>query len=68
MTSKEGTELMYSMYGGVRFTNSLVSEPDSFQLGKTSEIKWVSRPVAELTEKKDAILEKWNALYASIYM
>ena len=68
MTSKEGTELMYSMYGGVRFTNSLVSEPDSFQLGKTGDIKWVSRPVAELTEKKDMLLEKWNELYASIYM
>ncbi len=67
MTSKEGTELMYSMYGGVRFTNSLVTEPETFQLGKTKDIKWVSRPVAELTEKKDALLAKWNDLYSKIY-
>ncbi len=67
MTSREGTELMYSMYGGVRFTNSLVTEPDTFQLGKTRDIKWVSRPVAELTEKKDELLAKWNTLYAQIY-
>lgn len=67
MTSKEGTEKMYEMYGGVRFTNALVDEPASFQLGKTKDIKWVDRPVEELTEKKDALLKKWNELYASVY-
>lgn len=67
MTSKEGTEKMYQMYGGVRFTNSLVTEPASFQLGKTKDIKWVDRPVEELTAKKDELLAKWNDLYARIY-
>ncbi len=67
MTSKEGTELMYSMYGGVRFTNATVTEPSTFQLGRTKDIRWVERPVAELTEKKDALLLKWNDLYARIY-
>lgn len=67
MTSKEGTEKMYAMYGGVRFTNSQVTEPDTFKLGKTKDIKWVSRPVSELTEKKDQLLAKWNDLYSKIY-
>ncbi|MCI7605298.1 MAG: extracellular solute-binding protein [Spirochaetales bacterium] len=67
MTSQEGTELMYSMYGGVRFTNAKVTEPDTFQLGKTKDIKWVDRPVEELTERKDELLAKWNDLYSKIY-
>ena len=67
MSSKEGTEQMYAVYGGVRFTNSLVTEPETFQLGKTKDIKWVERPVSELTEKKDELLAKWNDLYSRIY-
>ena len=58
---------MYSMYGGVRFTNAKVTEPDTFQLGKTKDIKWVDRPVEELTERKDELLAKWNDLYSKIY-
>lgn len=67
MTSKEGTEKMYASYGGVRFTNSTVTEPETFKLGKAKDIKWLDRPVDELTEKKDSILAKWNTLYAEIY-
>ena len=55
------------MYGGVRFTNGKVTEPDTFQLGKTKDIKWVDRPVEELTERKDELLAKWNDLYSKIY-
>lgn len=67
MTSKEGTEKMYAKYGGVRFTNTEVAEPDTFQLGRKKDIKWVTRPVDELTERKDDLLKKWNDLYATIY-
>ena len=67
MTSKEGTEMMFAKYGGVRFTNTLVTEPDTFKLGKRADIKWVTRPVDELTEKKDDLLKKWNELYAKNY-
>lgn len=67
MTSKEGTEKMYSVYGGVRFTNTEVVEPSTFELGKTKDIKWVDRPVDELTAKKDDLLRKWNDLYSKVY-
>lgn len=67
ITSKEGIERMYSVYGGIRFTNVNVAEPATFQLKPTKDIKWITRPVDELTEKKDALLAKWNDLYAKIY-
>ncbi len=61
--SAEGQSAMAEyMEGTLRFTNKNYKSPANAWLKDSSEIKWVVRPVAELTEKKAALLDKWNAL------
>lgn len=52
--------------GTLRWTNANYTSPDNAWLKDSSEITWVIRPVAELTEQKDALLTTWNEHLASI--
>lgn len=59
--SSEGqTRMAEYMEGTLRFTNKNYKTPENAWLPSSEDIKWVTRPVAELAEKKDALLEKWN--------
>jgi iron(III) transport system substrate-binding protein len=65
--SAEGqTALAAYQEGTLRYTNSGYTVPDNAWLPATSEIKWVDRDVTYLTENKDAILEHWNDLLATV--
>lgn len=50
----------------LRYTNANYEVPENAWLTPSSEIKWVDRDVQYMTENKDAILEHWNDLYASV--
>ena len=59
--SEEGQSRMAEyMEGTLRLTNANYKTPDNAWLKPSGDIKWVSRPVAELTEKKADLLAKWN--------
>lgn len=56
------TSMAEYMEGTLRFTNKNYVTPENAWLPSSEEIKWVERPVSELAEKKEAILEKWNEM------
>ncbi len=59
--SAEGQSRMAEyMEGTLRLTNANYKTPDNAWLKASSDIKWVARPVEELTEKKADLLAKWN--------
>ena len=61
--SAEGqTRMAEYMEGTLRFTNRNYETPENAWLPSSNDMKWVKRPVSELAEKKDALLEKWNNL------
>lgn len=63
--SAEGQSAMAAyQQGTLRYTNAGYTVPADAWLPATSEIKWVHRDVAYLTEHKPEILEHWNNLYA----
>ncbi len=65
--SPEGQTMMAEyMEGTLRFTNTKYTVPANSWLPDSSELKWVSRPVTELTENKEAILEHWNELLTEV--
>ena len=67
MASAEGqTARAASLQGSLRYTNAGYEVPEDALLTATSEIKWVERDVAYMTENKAAILDKWNALWAEV--
>ena len=65
LMSPEGQTELANRLQTLRFTNPK-AEYDIAWLPPDSEITWVDRDVAWLTEHKDEMLEKWNALYAEI--
>lgn len=60
------TALAAYQEGTLRYTNANYEVPENAWLTPSSEIKWVDRDVQYMTENKDAILEHWNDLYASV--
>ena len=63
--SAEGqTALAAYQQGTLRYTNANYESPENAWLKPASEITWVTRDVKYLTENKESILEKWNALWA----
>ena len=60
------TALAAYQQGSLRYTNAGYEVPEDALLTATSEIKWVERDVAYMTENKAAILDKWNALWAEV--
>ncbi|MBP3493196.1 MAG: extracellular solute-binding protein [Oscillospiraceae bacterium] len=65
--SAEGqTALAAAQEGTLRYTNAGYTNPDNAWLAPSSDIKWVVRDVAFLTENKAKILEKWNDLWAKV--
>lgn len=65
--SAEGqTALAAYQEGTLRYTNANYTVPENAWLPASSEIKWVERDVEYLTENKEAILEHWNDLYATV--
>ena len=66
--SAEGQTKESAILGGAaaRYTNLGYTGPDNWILPATEEIKWVVRPVAELTAQKSASLEHWKTIYASV--
>lgn len=65
--SAEGqTAMAKYMEGTLRLTNANYETPENAWLAPSSEIKWVSRPVQELTEKKEALLAHWNELLGKV--
>ena len=66
LMSPEGQADLANRLQTLRFTNPK-AEYDIAWLPADSEITWVDRDVAWLTEHKAELLEKWNALYAEIH-
>jgi len=65
--SAEGqTALAAYQQGTLRYTNAGYVVPENAWLPGSEEITWVTRDVKYLTENKTAILDKWNALWATI--
>jgi iron(III) transport system substrate-binding protein len=65
--SAEGqTAMAEYMEGTLRFTNANYEVPEGAWLVPSSEINWVSRPVAELTAAKADLLEKWNNMLGDV--
>lgn len=65
--SAEGqTAMAEYMEGTLRFTNAGYTSPDNAWLTPSSDITWVSRPVAELTEQKADLLAQWNELLGTV--
>lgn len=65
--SAEGQSAMAEyMEGTLRFTNANYATPANAWLKASGDIKWVVRPVAELTAAKDDILAHWNELQGKI--
>ena len=65
--SAEGqTAMAEYMQGTLRFTNTKMQVSEKSYIPDGNDLKWVTRPVAELTENKDAILEHWNELMAEV--
>jgi len=63
--SAEGqTALAAYQQGTLRYTNANYESPENAWLKPASEITWVKRDVEYLTANKEAILEKWNTLWA----
>lgn len=63
LCSAEGQSAMAEyMEGTLRLTNKNYKCPDNAWLEDSKNMAWVIRPVKELTEKKAALLDKWNAL------
>ena len=65
LMSAEGQDAIGAKLGTLRMTNSKATFETPY-LPKNEEIKWADRDVAWCTENKAAVLEKWNALWASI--
>ena len=64
--SAEGQSALAAAQGGtLRYTNKNYTVPENAWLAPSSDIKWVVRDVATLTEKKADILSKWNDLWAT---
>ena len=67
LCSAEGqTALAAYQEGTLRYTNANYEVPDNAWLTPSSEMKWVDRDVEYLTANKDAILEHWNDLWATV--
>ena len=67
LCSAEGQNRISELQEGtMRWTNSGWVAPEGAWLQPTSEIKWVERDVEYMTENKDAILEHWNELWATV--
>ncbi|MBR3874002.1 MAG: extracellular solute-binding protein [Clostridia bacterium] len=65
--SAEGqTALAAYQQGTLRYTNAGYTVPADAWLKPSSEITWVVRDVKYLTENKTAILDHWNALWATV--
>ena len=65
--SAEGqSALAAAQEGTLRYTNAGYKTPEKAWLAPSSDIKWVVRDVAFLTENKAKILEKWNDLWAKV--
>jgi len=65
--SAEGqTALAAYQQGTLRYTNAGYEVPENAWLKPSSEITWVVRDVKYLTENKTAILDHWNALWATV--
>lgn len=65
--SAEGQSAMAKyMEGTLRLTNASYVTPENAWLQASSEMTWVPRPVADLTEKKSALLEHWNQLLGTV--
>ena len=65
--SAEGQSAMAAyQQGTLRYTNAGYTVPADAWLPATSEIKWVHRDVAYLTEHKPEILEHWNDLIGNV--
>ena len=54
------------MEGTLRFTNTKYQLPEKSWLIDSSEITWVERPVAELTEHKQEIIDHWNEVKGTV--
>lgn len=65
MCSAKAQELLLENGLAVRGCNTTVDYPADM-LVPTDDIDWVARPVDQLVEGKEAILEHWNELYATI--
>jgi len=65
LMSPEGQKALGTRLETLRFTNPKADFEIPYLL-PSSEIKWVSRDIPWLTENKEAMLEKWNSLYAEI--
>ena len=52
--------------GTLRYTNDGYTAPEGAWLKPSSEMTWVDRDVEYLTANKDAILEPWNDLWATV--
>ena len=67
LCSAEGqTALAEYQEGTLRYTNAGYEVPANAWLTPSSEMKWVDRDVEYLTANKDAILEHWNDLWATV--
>ena len=65
--SPEGqTRMSEYMEGTLRFTNTKMKVSAKSWLPDSATLKWVPRPVAELTANKAQILEHWNSLLAEV--
>ena len=65
--SPEGqTAMAEYMQGTLRFTNTKMTVSEKSYIPDGNSLKWVTRPVAELTANKDAILEHWNESMAQV--
>ena len=65
--SAEGqTALAAYQEGTLRYTNAGYEIPEGAWLTPSSEITWAERDVEYLTANKEAILEHWNTLWASV--
>ena len=65
--SPEGQSAMATyMEGTLRFTNMKYQLPEKSWLIDSSEITWVERPVAELTEHKQEIIDHWNEVKGTV--
>ena len=63
--SAEGQTAMAAYdQGTVRFLNKGCEYPEDSYLIPTTEIKWVERPILELAEKQQVLLDHWNELWA----
>ena len=67
LTSAEGQTMGSDLNASIRFSNknTVNNNPDAF-LPANSELKFNEWDVQTLVEKKAAILEHWNALYAEV--